>query len=138
MTAMTLRDDASPLRISTQLDNKFYRRSIDSSTFDGESRQGCVCDSSWPVGLRSGQTQLAEYFGAACQFRRCPSGDDPVTAHVDETNCSGVRQAPGPGNVGQLGNRCYVPCSNRGSCDYGTGICKCFSGFYGANCGLRA
>jgi hypothetical protein len=143
MWVMTLHDTALPLRISTPLDNKFYRKYVDSTTYDGEAHQGCVCDSSWSVGLGSGQTQLGEYFGAACQYRRCPSGDDPVTGDQDETDCEGVRQPdfvfddPQSG-VGQPGNLCYVPCSNRGTCDYDTGICKCFKGFYGANCGFFA
>ena len=52
---------------------------------------GCVCDSSWTVGYGSGETQLAEYFGRACQYRRCPSGNDPVTL-ADDTQCVGLRE----------------------------------------------
>jgi hypothetical protein len=29
----------------------------------------------------------------------------------------------------------YVPCSNRGICDFGSGVCFCFEQFMGANCG---
>jgi hypothetical protein len=140
---MTLHDAAQPLRVSTPLDNKFYRKYVDSTTYDGEAHQGCVCDSSWPVGLSSGQTQLGEYFGSACQYRRCPSGDDPVTADQDETDCEGIRQPDfvfqdPSADLGQPGNLCYVPCSNRGTCDFDTGVCKCFKGFYGASCGFFA
>ena len=39
--------------------------------------------------------------------------------------------------AGAVGNRCHVDCSNRGTCDYSTGECTCFKGFYGANCGTR-
>ena len=46
-----------------------------------------MCDSGWSVGLDSGETQLAEWFGPDCSLRRCPSGDDPWTT-VDETNCN--------------------------------------------------
>ncbi len=40
-------------------------------------------------------------------------------------------------DLGQPGNKCHIDCSNRGLCDYDTGICKCFEGFGGHNCGLR-
>ena len=32
---------------------------------------GCVCDSSWSVGLTAGATQQAEWFGADCSRRKC-------------------------------------------------------------------
>ena len=57
-----------------------------------EHAHGCVCDSGWPEGFTSGTTQLSEYFGAACEFRRCPSGDDPTTLTVNETNCEASRR----------------------------------------------
>jgi hypothetical protein len=98
---------------------------------------GCVCDSSWEVGLGKGQTQEPEYFGADCSLRRCPTGDDPRTISVDETNCTGV-VAFGGFARGKKGNKCHVDCSNRGSCDYLTGECSCYEGYYGENCGLMS
>ncbi|EGB12801.1 hypothetical protein AURANDRAFT_19500 [Aureococcus anophagefferens] len=53
------------------------------------------------------------FFGADCSLRRCPSHDDPMTA-ADETDCAN--------------------CSNRGTCDYGNGLCKCFKGHTGVAC----
>ena len=79
---------------------------------------------------------LAEYFGQDCSFKRCPGGDDPVTKVV-ETECSGVVAAGGFG-TGANGNKCHVDCSNRGICDYTTGTCTCFKGYYSADCSLTS
>merc|ERR1712086_192083 len=51
----------------------------DSITWDQDMSYGCVCDSSWEVGLESGQTQTPEYFGPDCSLRHCPTGDNPQT-----------------------------------------------------------
>ena len=64
----------------------------------------------------------------------CPSGDDPMTRH-DETDCTNVTATGGRG-IGQQGNLCHVDCANRGMCDYLSGVCTCFAGFYGADCTL--
>jgi len=118
---------------------------------------GCVCDSSWPVGLNAGQTQEPEWFEADCsksklmplpsfmmklkvcllhRIGHCPSGDDPMTTK-NETNCFGRGILPFK-YKGKRGNLCHVDCSNRGVCNYETGICKCFDNFYGPNCGIYA
>jgi hypothetical protein len=39
-------------------------------TWDESKLYGCVCDSSWTVGLESGETQQAEWFGADCSLRK--------------------------------------------------------------------
>mmetsp|Transcript_44500 Transcript_44500/g.72580 ORF Transcript_44500/g.72580 Transcript_44500/m.72580 type:complete len:596 (-) Transcript_44500:346-2133(-) len=106
------------------------------SVWDAEMGSGCVCDSSWEVGLESNQTQAAEWFGPACELRRCPSGDDPMTSEIDEEDCEGVAAAGGRG-VGKEGNRCHHECAGRGTCDYTAGLCSCFPGFYGHNCALK-
>ena len=74
----------------------------DDGTWDAMRLYGCVCDSSWPVGLGPGETQEPEYFGPTCAAQHCPSGDDPMTAR-DETNCTGVLAKGGHG-VGEPGN----------------------------------
>jgi hypothetical protein len=71
---------------------------------------------------------------SAARYRHCPTGDDPGTPGVDETNCTKVVARGGHG-IGEVGNKCHVDCSNRGVCDYITGECACFEGFYGLNCG---
>ena len=105
--------------------------------WDDNFGHACICDSSWPVGLEAGETQQAEYFGLACDKRHCPSGDNPATLNIDETNCTGIAIYP-HGGVGKPGNLCHVDCSNNGVCDYDTGICKCDPGFIGSNCGKIA
>ena len=83
-----------------------------------------------------GQTQLSEFFGPDCSRRRCPSGDDPLTGD-DEEDCYHINQAGGlTTELGSIGNKCHIDCANRGTCDYDTGICKCYEGFYGSNCAL--
>ncbi|DAZ92410.1 TPA: hypothetical protein N0F65_000194 [Lagenidium giganteum] len=109
-----------------------YGGAVTTTTWDQDRVQGCVCDSSWDVGLGANQRQTPQYFGADCSLMHCPSGNDPMTA-VDETDCSGVT-APGGVGVGLTGNICHVDCSNRGICDYSSGTCRCFDGFYGSNC----
>lgn len=98
--------------------------------WDANMMYGCVCDSSWSVGIGSGETQVAEYWGPDCSQRRCPSADNPMTSG-DETDCEGV-------NGGSAGNLCHVECSQNGICDYSSGTCKCFAGFYGEACARQS
>lgn len=94
--------NALPLSMSTVE----YVHQFNDSTWDADFGHMCLCDSSWKVcnptsssstlyesitnpiyasrcgikvGLGSNQTQQAEYFGPACQYRHCPTGDDPMT-----------------------------------------------------------
>lgn len=124
--------DSLPLQSSTY----FYEGSLSTSTWDQTKIYGCVCDSSWTVGLSSGQTQTPEWFGPDCSLKHCPSGDDPLTS-TNETDCYGVTATGGTG-VGLTGNVCHVDCANRGICDYKTGVCSCFPGFYGKDCTLQS
>jgi hypothetical protein len=49
--------------------NTFYEGDVGGSTWDEDMIFGCVCDSSWDVGLGSGQTQEPEWFGPDCSLR---------------------------------------------------------------------
>ena len=40
--------------------------------------------------------------------------------------------------VGEVGNKCYVECSNRGTCNHKTGVCTCYLGSVGASCNKLA
>eukprot|EP01040_Poterioochromonas_malhamensis_P010427 gene10427-11344_t len=112
--------------------NTFYEGFEDSITWDEDRIFGCVCDSSWPVGLGAGEVQEPEWFGPDCSLRHCPSADNPRTVK-DELDCSNVT-AKNSIYRGEQGNLCQVDCANNGLCDYKTGTCKCFDGYYGTAC----
>ncbi|KAJ8601223.1 hypothetical protein CTAYLR_003215 [Chrysophaeum taylorii] len=122
--------DALPLSASTT-----YAGNEDTTRWDQNMIFGCVCDSSWEVGTGAGQRQEPEWFGYDCSKRHCPSGDDPYTVNIDETDCTNVTAAGGSA-AGAPGNECHVDCANRGICDYETGVCDCFQGSYGHDCTL--
>jgi hypothetical protein len=56
--------------------------------------------------------------GPDCSLEECATGVDP-------------RGSPKANSFGR-------DCSGRGICDYSTGLCHCFSGFYGVGCSLKA
>jgi hypothetical protein len=128
MKQLATMSDALPLANKTYL----YTGKETSATWDEEKIYGCLCDSSWPVGLGSGERQEPEWHGYDCSLKHCPSGDDPRSS-TDESNCWNVTAAGGYG-VGNEGNVCQVDCSNRGLCNYRTGACTCFEGYYGQAC----
>mmetsp|Transcript_12144 Transcript_12144/g.18190 ORF Transcript_12144/g.18190 Transcript_12144/m.18190 type:complete len:327 (+) Transcript_12144:259-1239(+) len=55
--------------------------------------------------------------GPACELRECPSLEDPL---------------------GGYGNEAGRDCSGRGLCDYSSGLCHCFTGFFGAACNIQS
>ncbi len=81
MRQYALLDEGFPLTASAGSYTGF-----DDATWDATLISGCHCDSAWSVGLNSGETQAAEYFGPDCSKIRCPTGDDPMTSRV-ETDC---------------------------------------------------
>ena len=64
-----------------------YGGDPEGATWDEDKIQACVCDSGWAVGYAGGQTQAPQWTGHDCLQQRCPSGDDPRTYAVDETDC---------------------------------------------------
>jgi hypothetical protein len=65
-------------------------------------------------------------------MRHCPSADNPRTVE-NELDCFNVR-AKNSIHKGQQGNKCQVDCANQGICDYTTGSCQCFDGYFGPAC----
>mmetsp|Transcript_7894 Transcript_7894/g.18828 ORF Transcript_7894/g.18828 Transcript_7894/m.18828 type:complete len:663 (-) Transcript_7894:118-2106(-) len=144
MAQLARKDEALPLT-NRSVDEElyfYYADEVDQHSYgyheawDSRKIYGCVCDSAWKVGLDANETQTPEWFGPDCSLRHCPTGDDPETRLVDETNCSYAVAAGGRGK-GKYMNKCHVDCSNRGKCDHTTGTCACFPGYHGANCGKR-
>lgn len=135
LTLQQLADHPRALPLREPNSSITYLPEVNGPTWAAGVVTGCLCDSTWPVGLGPGETQTPEFFGADCSLRHCPSGDDPETAE-DETDCTGVVAAGGQG-VGLPGNKCHIDCSNRGSCDFKSGVCQCFQGYWGENCGTK-
>lgn len=131
MAELATRSDALPLSEGT---NSTTNLSVRYGQWEATLAVGCLCDSSWQVGLRAGQYQEPEWFGPDCSLRHCPSGNDPST-RLDETDCTNVT-ARGGRAVGHPGNLCHVDCSNRGICNTRTGICACFAGYAGLACDI--
>jgi len=75
-----------------------------SGAYDASKEMGCACDD----GFR----------GADCAQVECPSGDDPMGGAGGDGASSTVA----------------MDCSGRGLCDYSSGSCSCFKGFYGERC----
>lgn len=126
---------ALPLQtLSYRYNNNVGVMGLSKVNWDSDFGSTCVCDSSWLVGLGENQVQLGEYFGTYCQYRRCPSGDDPSTPE-NELDCHNKSQTSGTG-IGSVGNLCHIDCSNQGTCDYTTGTCKCYPGYAGAACNI--
>lgn len=42
----------------------------DTEAWDESAIYACLCDSTWPVGIERGETQVAEWFGPDCSLRK--------------------------------------------------------------------
>merc|ERR1711916_414250 len=73
-------------------------------------KTGAMYDSAWDSKRASGCNCDAGFRGPDCSLKECPSGDDPL------------------GGAGRSKGR---PCSGRGTCNFETGTCTCYMGYYG-------
>lgn len=87
---------------------KYPAAGQDGSAYDGEKMMSCLCDSG--------------YRGPDCSQIECPSYPDPLGG-------AGGDGLDGGDNVAEVRD-----CSGRGICDYSSGTCGCFAGYYGEAC----
>jgi hypothetical protein len=78
------------------------------TAYDAKKQMGCMCDD----GFR----------GPDCSQIECPSGADPM----------GHYGGDGENDAGATG--AAMDCSGRGLCDYSSGSCSCFKGYFGERC----
>jgi len=109
------------------------------TVWDSNKHYGCKCD----LGYR----------GPDCSLQECPSDYDPLNGcgggkcNLGKTYTSkdGTSTNCPTGNLGasDCATKDYLnryeqrDCSGRGICDYTTGVCKCFSGFFGEACNIQ-
>ena len=88
--------------------------------WDADKHFGCKCD----VGFR----------GPDCSLQECPSDYDPMHG-CGGGECNNKIDVACPNNgFSDCASNEQRDCSGRGLCDYESGTCKCFSGFFGQAC----
>lgn len=75
-----------------------------------------VYETPWDAAKSLGCVCDVGFRGLTCAEKECSTGPDPL---------------------GGFGNEAGRDCSGRGLCDYETGICHCFQGFFGERCQNR-
>lgn len=77
---------------------------------------GATYEAPWDAEKHMGCICDSGFRGYDCGMIECPSGPDVMHG---------------------FGNEAGRDCSGRGICDYNSGNCNCFTGYYGAACGYQ-
>lgn len=83
------------------------------------------------AGIRNGAGALFKY---AAAYDSEKSYGCKCDAGYRGPDCASVECPSGPDPMGGDGGAEGMDCSGRGTCDYKSGMCKCFSGYYGERC----
>lgn len=59
---------SEPNALPANINTNTYGGDESGTTWDEDKIYGCVCDSSWTVGLASGETQEGTWFGPDCSL----------------------------------------------------------------------
>lgn len=106
---------------------------------EGYTNAVCGSSSASCVSMYSGSSHTAFNSNMNQTFIKKATSDTPPSAGVFVQDTS---FKPFPAyNMGVAkgndGNKENIECSNRGICDYATGLCKCFNGFTNEDCSLQ-
>lgn len=104
------------------------------TAWDSNKHYGCKCD----LGFRGPDCSLQECPSDAdplngCGGGKCNGGGSYLTKDGTTTTCTNSASSDCKAAAGFE----QRDCSGRGICDYTTGVCKCFSGFFGEACNIQ-
>jgi len=93
----------------------------------GSTTAGLLITVTFTSSHTPGPQNLLEIDYSACTDAGC----QPISSGISHSDSVSVSRTAGWGTAEN------VECSNRGSCDYETGICACFEGYYGESCDMQ-
>merc|ERR1712178_217338 len=95
---------------------------------DNSHKQLVECSGKGTCDRKSGECQCYDgFWGEGCRRSACPN-------EFSGPDCSEIECPSTSDPLGGEGNEMGRDCSGRGTCDYSTGLCTCFAGYYGPMC----